>query len=261
MLAEFERRRGYSAVPYLPVLTGHIVNNAEDSDRFLWDMRKTIGDLVVENHYGTIAEILHARGMKVYGESHEANRATIGDGMEMKRYTDVPMAAMWTRPGPQYGSQADIRESASVAHIYGQNIVAAESLTSSIGPWAWAPSMLKPTADLEMASGLNRFVIHESAHQPLADKAPGLALGPFGQWFNRNETWAEQASPWITYLARSSYLLQQGRFVADVAYFYGEDSNLTAIFDGHAPAVPEGYNFDYVNADALINKLSVKDGW
>jgi hypothetical protein len=260
MLAEFERRRGYSAVPYLPVLTGHIVNNAEDSDRFLWDMRKTIGDLVVENHYGTIAEILHARRMKVYGESHEANRATIGDGMEMKRYTDVPMAAMWTRPGPQYGSQADIRESASVAHIYGQNIVAAESLTSAIGPWAWAPSMLKPTADLEMASGLNRFVIHESAHQPLADKAPGLALGPFGQWFNRNETWAEQASPWITYLARSSYLLQQGRFVADVAYFYGEDSNLTAIFDGHAPAVPEGYNFDYVNADALINKLSVKDG-
>jgi hypothetical protein len=87
--------------------------------------------------------------------------------------------------------------------------------------------MLKPTADLELASGLNRFVIHESAHQPLIAEAPGWALGPFGQWFNRNETWAEQASPWITYLARSSYLLQQGSFVADIAWFYGEDSNRT----------------------------------
>jgi hypothetical protein len=260
MLAEFQRRRGYSATPWLPVLTGQVVGSAANSDRFLWDFRKTIGDLVVENHYSTIADVLHARGMKVYGESHEASRATIGDGMEMKRYTDVPMAAMWTRPGDQYGSQADIRESASVAHIYGQNLVAAESLTSSIGPWAWSPAMLKPTADLELASGLNRFVIHESAHQPLVGKAPGLTLGPFGQWFNRNEIWAEQAAPWITYLARSSYLLQQGRFVADIAYFYGEDSNLTAIFANHAPNVPPGYNFDYFNAGALINKLNVKNG-
>jgi len=260
MLAEFERRRGYSALPWLPVLAGHIVTSAETSDRFLWDLRKTIADLVAENHYGTIAGILHSRNMQVYGESHEAGRATIGDGMEMKRYTDVPMAAMWTRDTPQFGSEADIRESASVAHIYGQNIVAAESLTSSIRPWGWSPAMLKPTADLELASGLNRFVIHESAHQPLIGKTPGLALGPFGQWFNRNETWAEQASPWITYLARSSYLLQQGSFVADIAWFYGEDSNLTAIFAGHAPAVPSGYNYDYVNADALINKLTVKKG-
>ena len=87
-----------------------------------------------------------------------------------------------------------------------------------------------------------------------------MALGPFGQWFNRNETWAPEAGPWVTYLARNSYLLQQGRFVADVAYFYGEDSNVTAIFRAKSPDVPHGYNFDFVNADALINKLSVKDG-
>src|SRR3984893_4406525 len=184
--------------------------------------------------------------------------------MEMKKADDVPMSAMWTqRPGvnaEQYGYNADIRESASVAHIYGQNLVAAESLTAASGPWAWSPSTLKPTADKELAMGLNRFVIHTSVHQPLIDKAPGLALGPFGQWFNRNETWAEQAKPWITYLARNSYLLQQGRFVADIAYFYGEDSNLTAIFAGKSPDVPAGYNYDFVNAHALEHKLSVRDG-
>ena len=108
--------------------------------------------------------------------------------------------------------------------------------------------------------GLNRFVIHTSVHQPLLDKKPGLALGPFGQWFNRNETWAEQAKPWVSYLARSSYLLQQGRFDADIAYFYGEDSNITALFGKHSPDIPSGFNFDYINADALIHLLTFKDG-
>jgi hypothetical protein len=108
-----------------------------------------------------------------------------------------------------------------------------------------------------LLNGINRFVIHESAHQPLIDKKPGLTLGPFGQWFNRNETWAEEAGPWINYLARSSYLLQQGHFGADLIYFYGEDSNLTAIFDQKAPEIPAGYGFDYINADGLIHELSV----
>jgi hypothetical protein len=106
------------------------------------------------------------------------------------------------------------------------------------GAWAWAPEYLKPTADQEMVMGVNRFVIHTSVHQPLIGKAPGLGLGPFGQWFTRNETWAEKAGPWIQYLARSSYLLQQGRFVADLAYFYGEDSNVTALFAEKAPNLP-----------------------
>ena len=95
------------------------------------------------------------------------------------------------------GYKADVRESASVAHIYGQNLVAAESMTAIGTAWAWSPETLKPTADMELANGLNRFVIHTSVHQPVNDKIPGLGLGPFGQWFTRHETWAEQAGPWI----------------------------------------------------------------
>ena len=264
MVAEFTKRRGYDPRPWMPVLAGRVIESSEDSDRFLWDFRKTLGDLLAENHYDQINDLLHARGMGHYGESHEEGRAFIGDGMEVKRHNDVPMSAMWTqRPGvnnEQYGYNADIRESASVAHIYGQNLVAAESLTASSGAWAWSPATLKPTADKELAMGLNRFVLHTSVHQPLLDKKPGLALGPFGQWFNRNETWAEQAKPWISYLARSSYLLQQGRFGADIVYFYGEDSNLTALFGRKSPDIPAGYNFDYINADALVHVLSVKNG-
>src|ERR1035441_3216674 len=108
------------------------------------------------------------------------------------------------------------QKSASVAHIYGQNLVAAESLTAGSGAWSWSPETLKPTADKELAMGLNRFVIHTSVHQPVNDKIPGLGLGPYGQWFTRLETWAELAKPWTTYLARSSFMLQQGKFAADV---------------------------------------------
>ena len=264
MLDQFRKRRGYDPVPWLPVLTGRLVGSTAQSEGFLWDFRKTIADLIADEHYGQVQAALVARSMGHYGESHEGGRAFVGDGMEVKKLNDIPMSAMWTqRPGVDnetFGYNADDRESASVAHIYGQNLAAAESLTAAEAPWAWSPATLKPTADQELINGINRFVIHESAHQPLVDKAPGLTLGPFGQWFNRNETWAELAAPWIDYLARSSYLLQQGRFAADVLYFYGEDSNITALFDDKAPAVPPGHNFDYLNADALIRALSVQDG-
>ncbi|MCO5234738.1 MAG: discoidin domain-containing protein [Chitinophagaceae bacterium] len=264
--AEFLKRRGYHLMQWLPVLTGKIVNSADASERFLWDFRKTLSELVVENHYDQLTGLLKERGMQRYSESHESGRALIGDGMEVKRKAAIPMSAMWT-PGPIGGDgtgyKADIRESASVAHIYGQNLVAAESFTA-IGTagnaWSYSPEKLKPTADLELASGLNRFVIHTSVHQPVDDKIPGLGLGPFGQWFNRHETWAEQAKAWTGYLARSSYMLQQGKFVADIVYYYGEDNNITSLFGKKLPDIPEGYNYDFINTDALLNLISVKNG-
>jgi hypothetical protein len=264
MFAEFSKRRGYDMHPWLPALVGRVVESSEASDRFLYDFRRTLADLVAENHYDQLTTLLHARGMGRYSESHESGRALIADGMEVKRTADVPMSAMWTQmPGvnaERYGYNADIRESASVAHIYGQNLVAAESLTAGSGAWSWSPETLKPTADKELAMGLNRFVIHTSVHQPVNDKIPGLGLGPYGQWFTRHETWAEEAKPWVTYLTRSSYMLQQGKFVADVAYFYGEDSNVTALFGNKSPDVPAGYNFDYINGDAILHRLSVEGG-
>jgi hypothetical protein len=265
---EFQKRRGYSMISWLPVLTGHIIKSAEASEQFLFDFRKTLSDLVSEYHYDGLTKILAERGMKRYSESHEDGRALIADGMEVKRTAAIPMSALWT-PNPfvnqndQTKHTVDIRESASVAHIYGQNLVAAESLTAlGIGgtAWAYSPENLKPSADLELASGLNRYVIHTSVHQPVDDKIPGLGLGPFGQWFNRHETWAGQARAWTDYLSRSSYLLQQGKFVADIVYYYGEDNNITSLFGRKPPAIPEGYNYDFINADALINLLSVKEG-
>jgi (4-O-methyl)-D-glucuronate---lignin esterase len=261
LLAQFSQRRGYDPRPYLPVLAGRVVVSAQASDRFLWDFRQTLGDLIADAYYGELSALLHEHGLGRYGESHESGRAFVGDGMQVKKSADVPMGALWssTLGQPRETFDADIRESASVAHIYGQNLVAAESLTAFGNTFAFTPETLKPFADRELADGLNRFVIHTSVHQPDDRLGPGVTLGPFGQWFTRHETWSQEAQPWVTYLARSDYLLQQGRFVADIAYLYGEDNNITNLFGSDPPPIPRGYNFDYVNADALVNVFSVKE--
>jgi hypothetical protein len=264
ILQEFKQRRGYDPRPWLPALTGVVIKNTADTDRFLWDFRRTLGQLLAENHYGEIADDSHAHGMSYYGEALEYHRPSLGDDMEMRSKTDVPMGAMWTwagSPGPDVDYISDLRGAASVAHIYGQNLVGAESMTSRGPAWSFSPSSLKKVADLEFALGVNRFEIHESTHQPVADMAPGLTLGPYGLWFNRNDTWAEEAGPWVTYLARCSYMLQQGHFSADVAYFYGEEGPLTAVFGWKGTEdAPDGYGFDFVNSDVILHELSVKDG-
>lgn len=259
ILADFQRLRGYDPVPWLPALAGYVVESPERSDAFLWDWRRTIQQLIKINHYDHLTATLHDLGMIRYGEAHEELFALMADGMEMKQSADIPMGAMWQvdRPGeiePVYFN--DLQESASVAHIYGQNIAASESLTGG-PPFGSAPWNLKPTADAIFLAGVNRIVIHTSAHQPVS-KGPGLTLG-VGQYFTRNETWAEQAKPWIDYLSRISFMLQQGHAVSDIAVFYGEAAPVVANYREEYPAVPEGYRYDYINADVILNKLSASD--
>lgn len=260
ILTDFRRLRGYDPTPWLPALAGYVIDSPQRSDAFLWDWRRTLQQLLQTNHYAQLTAQLHGIGMIRYGEAHEALYATMGDGMEMKASADVPMGAMWQveRPGeiePVYFN--DLQESASVAHIYGQNLTAAEALTG--GPrFGSAPWDLKPTADAILLAGVNRFMIHTSTHQPIS-RGPGMTLG-VGQYFTRNETWAEQARPWVDYLSRCSYLLQQGRGASDVAVFYGEAGPVIASYRESYPTVPDGYRYDYVNAEVILNKLAVADG-
>lgn len=271
MAEQFKTRRGYNLLPWLPVLTGEVIGSAEESDRFLWDWRMTIGELYEEN-YLNVARIARKHGLQgCYIESHEGGRAFCGDGMEVKRNAEIPMSAIWVEGTPS-GSpipQAiiDIKESSSAAHIYGKPIVAAESFTvegSQRMAYTCVPSKLKRTADIALWAGVNRFVIHESAAQPNDCYLPGLGLFRYGQWFHRNETWAEYAGPWIDYLARSSYLLQKGNAVADILLYYGEDSNATGQYGGrnfsNLPVIPDGYSYDFASPHALVRDIRVKEG-
>ncbi|MBQ5984585.1 MAG: hypothetical protein IJL56_06395 [Bacteroidales bacterium] len=262
MEKEFRSRNGYDVLRWLPALTGEIIDSSGETEKFLWDWRKTIGDLMAEN-YDRVNGIVKEYGMRGrYTESHENSRAFIGDGMDLKMTATVPMSAIWVRR-PVQMRKTDIRESSSTAHIFGQNIAAAETFTvmgTFDNAYSYPPESLKYIADVAMESGLNRFVFHESAHQPSDDKVPGTGLGRFGQWFSRHETWAGMIRPWMDYLARSCYLLQQGRFVADILFYYGEDNTLTGLYGVDIQPVPEGYNFDYINPKGLLKAVRPKKG-
>ena len=94
ILDDFKRLRGYDPTPWLPALAGYEVES-EQSDRFLWDWRRTLQQLLKENHYDLLTGVLHEVGMIRYGEAQEELYAAMGDGMEMKQSADIPMGAMW----------------------------------------------------------------------------------------------------------------------------------------------------------------------
>ncbi|AOR79777.1 glycosyl hydrolase [Novosphingobium resinovorum] len=259
MIEQFQNLRGYDPRPWLPALTGTLVGTRAQSDKFLYDYRRTLADLLASEHYGTVAKAAHENGLIVYGEALEDKRPMLGDDMTMRKATDVPMAAMWTfgkDDGPRQTLIADMKGAASVAHLYGQNLVAAESMTASMAPWAFAPKDLKRFIDMEFVNGVNRPVVHTSVHVPVDDKKPGLSLFIFGQYFNRMESWGEMAKPWVDYIARSSLLLQTGRNVADIAYFYGEEAPLTGLYgDKPVADAPVAHAYDFLSFDALDTLL------
>ena len=264
MFTVFASRRGYDLRPWLPALLGHVMISPDASERFLYDFRLTLTELMTQAHYVTIAQVAHENDMTVYGEALEGARPALGDDLAMRSHTDIPMAAMWMfnpNEAPRSALVGDIKGAASVAQIYGQNIVAAESLTAILAPWAYAPKDLKRVMDFEFALGVNRPVIHTSVHQPSDDHVPGLSLGSVGQYFNRHETWAEMAGPWVQYMASSSFMLQQGFAQSDIAYFYGEETPITQQFANGIPSdLPQGFGYDFVNAQILVENLSVDEG-
>lgn len=266
--SEFASRRGYELLPWLPALTGQIIGDAVSTERFLYDFRRTLEELTAEYHYDGMDSLNRAYGLTRHVEAQEYSRVYNADGMDVRRHADVPMASFWMREF--YSSypceEADMREAASVAHIYGQNICAGESFTTNGQDpdaygrrvaWALHPGNIKSAADAAMASGQNRFIIHSTVHQPVDDKVPGLTLSRHGMAFNRHNTWADEARVWTDYLSRSSCLLCQGRFVADMAVYYSETTNAVARFKLERPEVPDGYAYDFINRTVLTSGIGL----
>lgn len=256
MAAEFKQRRGYDPAPWLPALTGKVVENADLSDRFLWDFRRTLADLWADAHYGVMAEKLREKGIGIYAEAAGVSLEMPEDTLLNKSKVEIPMGEFWVRDlHPRLMYFQDVRGAASAAHVYGKPLVGAEAFT---GGGYESPFTLKKVADYWLAQGINRLVFHTSAHQPL-DTKPGNTM--VGTHLNRNITWAEQAQPLMTYFARSSHMLQQGLFVADLAYLLNEGAPSTPPIwgAGTQPTPPEGHNYDFLNADVLLNRLSVAE--
>ena len=223
---EFRKRRGYDLLPYLPAMAGIPVQSADISERFLHDVRQTIAELVVDNFFGTMAELAHAKNCIFSAEC--VSPTMTSDGMLHFKETDLPMGEFWLR-SPTHDKPNDILDAISGAHIYGKNVIQAEAFTQLRMAWDEHPAMLKTLADRNYALGINRLVYHVFTHNPWHDRKPGMTLDGVGLYFQRDQTWWKSGHAWIDYVQRCQALLQQGRPVVDIAVFTGEETPRRAI--------------------------------
>jgi hypothetical protein len=254
---EFEKRRGYSLIPWLALITGgHIIDSYEKSNRFLWDFRNTVAELMSENYWDLMHQLCKEKDVEVLGEG-SGMQHYLYDPIMYQRHTDIPMGEFWTSEGKP---RADCKNAASVANTHGKTRVAAEAFTGSGSQlWRHTPYDFKKIGDEAFTMGVNQFVHHSYVHQPY-EIPPGFTLNRFGNHFQRHNPWFSQAGGWFNYLARSQYLLQQGQTVSDVCYYTGE--GIPAYLGRREelnPALPSGYDYDGVNLQ-LIKEMKVKEG-
>ena len=264
---EFQKRRGYDLMPFLPAMTGRVVDGVEVSERFLWDLRQTISDLVLENYAGCFRELAHRQGLRL---SIEAYSSCPVDEMAYAGRADEPMGEFWS--WAKYGAAFSCTEMTGAAHVYGKRIVGAEAFTATDQEkWLGHPGNIKDLGDWAFCEGINRFVFHRYALQPWKEGVrPGMSMGPWGLHYERTETWWEQSKAWHEYLARCQFLLQQGLFVADICLLSPEGSPQTIdrqkAFVSHAPESEgqpldrPGHNFDTCPPEVVLTRMSVKDG-
>lgn len=223
---EFQQRRGYDLTPYLLVMTGVPVGDAASSEKVLHDVRQTIAELVNDIFYVTLKGLAKEKGCSFSAES--VAPTMVSDGLLHYKNVDLPMGEFWLN-SPTHDKPNDMLDAISGAHIYGKNIVAAESFTSVRMNWAEHPGSLKTVGDRNFALGINKLVIHVFTHNPWMDKKPGMTLDGVGLYFQRDQTWFKQSKAWIEYLTRCQSLLQLGKPVVDIAVFTGEEVPRRAI--------------------------------
>lgn len=258
---EFRRRRGYDPVPYLPIVAGRILSSRAASEQFLFDLRRTVADLITENYYDRFAAHANDVGLGTHSESGGPHGAPI-DALETFRRASFPQTEFWADSGWHRMEESErffVKEASSAAHIYGKNLVAAEGPTSmNLAAWSEAlASNVQPAIDHAFTEGLNRIFWHEFTSSPVQYGKPGQEYFA-GTHLNPNVTWWTQAAPFLRSQARAQFLLQQGRPVSDLLYYYGEQvpGFVHPKSDDPAHLLP-GYDYDVVNEDALLHRMRV----
>ncbi len=257
--SEFQRRRGYDALRYLPTIAGRVVDSAEISERFLWDLRQTAQELVVENHALHLKELGRRDG---FGLSIEPYDMTPLADLTLGTAADVPMSEFWL-----YGFHTahSVIEVSGLAHTNGKRIMAAESFTSGDDEaWRAYPGSVKALGDWALAAGVNRIVFHRYQNQAGLTLKPGMTMGPYGVHWERTQTWWDMVPAYHAYLARSQFMLRQGLPVADICYLAAEGAPHAFRAPASAlrgdPPDRRGYNFDACAPETLLTAASVADG-
>lgn len=261
----FQKRWNYDITKFLPILAGgRIINSVERAERFLWDLRRIQADMIAANYYGRFHELCHQHGITTYIEPYESGPM---EEMQIGSKADINLSEFWNGISSVTPAKIPVLRTpklvSSISHVNDKKISGAEAFTAEpdSGRWQEYPFALKALGDKIFTRGVNRMLIHRYAHQPHPSASPGMTMGPWGIHFDRTNTWWKQSKPWLSYLARCQYILQQGMFGADLLYFSGEDANMytKARPEDLTPQPPAGYDYDIINAETILTKMKIVD--
>lgn len=270
LLEEFHKAKGYDLTPYLPAIW--------------WQM----GNISPKIRYD-VNEFLHETGLKVFFDTflgwckthHIQGRIqTYGfntDNIQAAGMTHIPEmeitagekdAADWfdTRIGPK-------QYVASGAHIYGRKVVSSEVYTFIHWErYRETLEELKIASDGYLLEGATKFYNHGFNFSPEHMVTPTRSL-PFAAYIQPENIWWNYYPQLAQYIARSSYLLRQGDYVADIALYSPLASQWTKNVLNMRKWTREfewgelggliksnGYSYDLVNDDALQNLTTSANG-
>ncbi len=264
MLSEFEQRRGYSLISYIPVLCGETTGNAEIDEAVLFDLRKTGGELIENNYYRHFGELLHKNKIEFHAEVIYGNTGYPSlDILKTTQYVDLPMYEFWSATDDKRnvtyypGTGVELNMPSCAAIGYGKPVMASEAYTG-YAHYSETPAGLKPFGDKAFCSGINQMILHSNVHQP-NDNKPGMTLGQFGAHFNRNNSDWKYISGWFDYQSRIQDVIQQGVASHDILYYLGDQLPQFLTYN-KSNTLPFGYMFNSCNYDILKNRIKVIDG-
>ncbi|MBM3887839.1 MAG: hypothetical protein FJ388_01800 [Verrucomicrobia bacterium] len=262
---EFVKRRYYPLRTWLPVLAGFTVKKTEESERFLRDYYKTLGDCFRDNFYGKLQALCAKAGLKWHAESGGPwNRKLASfaeaDQLAFLGRTDMPQGEFWfTGPTPSKRAHDMNRPQAMAAHIYGRRLAASEAFTHMVQHWSAYPAVLKPSGDLAFCDGVNHFIWHTFTASPAEFGKPGIEYFA-GTHLNPNVTWFPQARAFLDYLGRCQFMLRQGQPVVDVCAYIGDKpyqhwGRGTNWSERATLRLPKGFNYDLLSTEVLTDRM------
>jgi hypothetical protein len=261
---EFEKRRGYSLIPFLPALAGSAVGSRQESEAVLFDFRKTIAELIEQNYYEHFSDLCHEHKLEFHAEVIYGGGAYPPlDVLKATRCVDLPMYEFWAGGNrdslveytPTAGPELNFPSCAVIG--YDKPALGSEAYTG-FAHYSESPQDLKSFGDRAFCSGINQIILHSYVHQP-TDRKAGMTLGQFGAHFNRNNPYWQYASGWLTFQSRVQYALRQGAAAPDVLYYLGDQLPQFYSFGDHNK-LPFGYQVNACNFDILQNRVKVVGG-
>ena len=94
----FKARNGYDLIPNLLCFTGRVLESTEYTERVLWDLRKTVANLVFENYFQYFSEKCHEYGLGLTVEPYGPGPF---DSSRVAKLADWPMTEFWYTGNPK----------------------------------------------------------------------------------------------------------------------------------------------------------------